>query len=50
MQAGEAPGPNITDLVCGKIRRSLQESLPAEVVRRLDVRAFRLPSSRKDLN
>jgi hypothetical protein len=50
MQAGEAPGTNITDLVCGKVRLSLEESLPADFVRRLDVRAFRLPSSRKDLN
>ncbi len=50
LQAGETPGTDITDLVCGKIRRSLQESLPADVVRRLDVRAFRLPSRRKDLN
>src|SRR5207247_74070 len=35
LQAGETPGTDTTDLVCGKIRRSLQESLPADVVRRL---------------
>jgi len=49
-QAGEVPGTSIADLVCEKVRRSLQESLPSDIVRRLDVRAFRLPSSRKDLN
>ena len=47
---GEAAVTNIADLVCGKVRRSLQESLPSELVRHLEVRVFRLPSRRKDLN
>jgi hypothetical protein len=49
-QHGEAGATNIADLVCDKVRRSLQDSLPSELVRHLDVRAFRLPSRRKDLN
>ena len=49
-QPGEAAATDVADLVCEKVRRSLQASLPCEFVRRLDVRAFRLPSSRKDLN
>jgi hypothetical protein len=49
-QPGEAAGTNVADLVCEKVRRSLLESLPAELVRDLEVRAFRLPSRRKDLN
>jgi hypothetical protein len=49
-QHGEAAATNVADLVCDKVRRSLQESLPSELVRHLDVRAFRLPSRRKDLN
>jgi hypothetical protein len=47
---GDVPGTNIADLVCDKVRRSLQESLPPEFVRCLDVRVFRLPSSRLHLN
>jgi hypothetical protein len=45
MQAGEGPVTNIGDLVCEKVRRSLQDRLPPEIVRRLEVRAFRLPSN-----
>jgi hypothetical protein len=37
-------GESAAGLVCEKVRGSLHASLPPDVVRRLDVRAFRLPS------
>jgi hypothetical protein len=49
-QAAGVSGTNVADLVVEKVRRSLHESLPSDFVRCLDVRAFRLPSSRKGLN
>lgn len=48
-QPGEAAATDVADLVCEKVRRSLQDSLPSQLIRHLDVRAFRLPSRRKDL-
>jgi hypothetical protein len=42
-----APGTDIARLMCRKIRQSLQEGLPSEIVSRVDVRVFRLPSRRR---
>ena len=45
----DAPTANVGTLVCEKVRKSFRESLPPELVRRLDIRAFRLPSRRVEL-